>query len=998
MKSTCGTSGFKRSLAAIAVSAVLGMSASAYAADTASSGYLAGNIISAGGQALSGVTIKIKNTDTGLERTIQSDADGSYRFPLLPTGNYLIIAEKDGQLVARKENVRVQLGGKTQVALAAAAAGSSAEEVERLSVTGTRVAAIDVTSSEAVTLVDQAMISRIPISRDVTSVALMAPGTTQGDRGFGNLASFGGASVGENAFYLNGMNITNFRNGLAGAEVPFEFYDTFEVKTGGYSAEFGRSTGGVVNATSKRGSNDFKAGFSAFWEPHNLSATQKDSVRTDAAAIEEAGSKYFALNSKDKDELSNYNLWSSGALIEDKFFYYALVNKKDRTADYGTSSNFYFRDASDMFYAVKLDFYINSQNIVELTAFDSSSDLEGRKYNYDADADSLKSFRGDYITKRGGSTWSLKYTSILTDELTMAFNYGINKANFSDVNAGKSPFGDLPMIFERFTGTNLGSWALATPSVEEDERKALRLDFDYYLGDHSIRFGVDREDLSAFNETSRAGGVSYRYQGCDPAKLAQEIASGCNLVRQEFYINNGSFETESYAYYVQDNWKVTDQLTLNLGLRNESFKNLNKVGTPFVDVDNQIAPRLGLAFDPTGEGEGKFFANYGRYFLPVATNTNIRLAGDELYTRQVFNVAAIDPKTFVPTLGAAAGGLTVFSNGEIKNTKETVNADIDPMYQDELILGYHGMINDDWSYGVKATFRDLKSTLEDVAIDKGFNDMLMRDFKAECTLCDGFHYYVLTNPGKPVTITTDPDGDGPLKNQAYTISAEDLKYPEAVRKYAAVDLNVNRNWDDIWMLDATYTWSHSWGNSEGFVRSDNEQSDAGLTTNFDQPGLLDGGFGNLPNDRRHQIKIFGSYRLAEDLTAGVNFRYKSGRPKNAFGFHGSDVFASFYEAESFYKDGKLVPRGSLGTTPSNYTIDLSLQYVMDFMGTDVAWRADVFNLLNNRKVLEVNEVAERYAGEDPDTGRYIGEADPDYLLPTDFQQPRYVRLSVAVEF
>jgi hypothetical protein len=136
----------------------------------------------------------------------------------------------------------------------------------------------------------------------------------------------------------------------------------------------------------------------------------------------------------------------------------------------------------------------------------------------------------------------------------------------------------------------------------------------------------------------------------------------------------------------------------------------------------------------------------------------------------------------------------------------------------------------------------------------------------------------------------------------------------------------------------------------------------------------------------------------EDLTAGVNFRWKSGRPKNAFGYHATDVFASYYGAESFYKDGKLVPRGSLGTTPSNYSIDLSLQYMSDIMGAEVTWRADVFNLLNTRKVLEVNEIAERYSSSDAVTGIDIGEADPDYGLPSDFENPRYMRLSVSVAF
>ena len=320
------------------------------------------------------------------------------------------------------------------------------------------------------------------------------------------------------------------------------------------------------------------------------------------------------------------------------------------------------------------------------------------------------------------------------------------------------------------------------------------------------------------------------------------------------------------------------------------------------------------------------------------------------------------------------------------------------MYQDEFILGFQTLVTEDWSVGVKGTYRDLKSSLEDVAIDKGFDDYLQREFGSACTLCDGFHYYVLTNPGQDVTLTTDPDGDGPLSKQAYTVPAADLGYPEAERTYYAIDLNVNKAWDDGWMLDFTYTWSKSEGNNEGFVRSDNEQTDAGLTTNFDQPGLLDGADGYLPNDRRHQVKLFAAYEIVENFTAGANFWWRTGRPINAFGLHPTDAFASLYGAESFYKDGELTPRGSQGRTPDTWNLDLSLQYLLELESTDITFRADIFNVFNNDEITEVNEVAEYISSYDGDFGGYRGAADPDYLLPTNFQTPRYVRLSASIKF
>ena len=976
---------FKRSVTAVAVSVSLGLAMPAMAND----GLLVGKSLSNSGNAISGVSVTIVNIDTGLTRTITTDSQGNYKFPLLPSGNYSLEAKKNGFLMVKQDKLKVSSVGRTSADLTL-----ESGNVERISVTGANISAIDVSSSESQLVVDLEYLAKVPVARDVTSVALLAPGTVSGDSDFGKNASFGGSSVGENTYYINGINTTNFRNGLGGSELPFEMYKTFEVKTGGYSAEFGRSTGGVVNATTRSGSNEFKFGASAFWEPSSMRASSPNVKRTDADNIEEAGSEYYVVNSEDKTGTTNYNLWASGALIQDKLFFFGLVNQEKRDRDYATFSNFYEREASDTLFAAKIDWYITDEHILEFTGWDNGSDLDTNKRQYSHDTKTKSRNLGDFIQERGGKTWGLKYTGILTDDLQISAQYSINEASYSNLNAGENPLGDKPAIYERFSDKEFGGFGLFTPSIQNDKRTAYRFDVDWYVSDdHKLRFGIDYEEMEATEDTQRAGGVAYRYEDCDTAELANDVLD-CTTVRQEFYVNQGDFETKSAAFYIEDNWQVTDDLTARIGLRNESFENYNKAGDKFVDVANQWAPRLGLSWDINGDGESKVYANYGRYFLPVATNTNVRLAGDELYTRQEFDVESINAD-FTPNFVAGSGGaISTFANGQLKDTKETVNANLDPMYQDEFMLGYEQVINDSWSYGVKATYRDLGSSLEDVAIDKGFDDSL----DGACTLCSGFHYYVLTNPGQDVTITTDPDGDGPLELKDYTITADQLGYPEATRQYAAVDLTLNRAWDDLWLLNVTYTWSHSWGNNEGFVRSDNDQDDSGLTTNFDQPGLTDGATGNLPNDRRHNVKINGAYAITEDLSVGANLNFTTGRPLNSFGFHPTDAFASLYQAESFVKEGQLVTRGSEGRTSNTWTLDLSATYDYYIEDSRITFRADIFNVTNNDKVTQQNETNERYSSYDGAFGGYRGEANPTYGLPNNFQQPRYVRISVSAEF
>lgn len=991
---------FKRSIAAIAISASLSVTLPAIAASNTQGG-LVGQAITSSGNSIGQATILIKNTNTGLTRSVESDSEGKYRFPLLPAGTYEVSAKKGGFGESNVSTVRVVIGQNASLDL------RITSDTEVIEVTGSSVAMIDVASAESVMIIDSETIDRLPLSRDITSVALLAPGVNQGDSAFegdGNLASFAGSSVGENAYYINGLNTTNFRNGLGGSQVPFEFYEQFEVKNGGYGAEYGRSTGGVVTAITKSGGNESKFLVSAFVEPDSFSK-DKPNVYNDSGEL-------IQINDHDESASYDFNVSASGALIEDELFYYVLLNPR-KTKQYNHTSTlggttYFERETETLFWGLNVDWYINDNNIIELTAFSDERETDLVTSNWDIDS-ATKSNSAPSIESRGGLNVALKYTSVITDDLQVSVLAGLNRADRTDSSEFDAT---CPWIYDSRDGglDKLGCWATSNVVEADDERKALRIDVDYYLGDHSLRFGVDYEENSINNiEQYSGGGGYYRYYTAgEGGAFDGALAEGDQYYRLRERNNNGSFDTITSAIYIEDTWQVTDDIVLTLGLRNETFNNKNIDGESFIKVDNQLAPRLGAAWDINGDGESKLYAHYGHYFLPVAANTNLRMAGAELYTSRNFPLDGLDANS-VPTndyLAAVSGTITdhpaqldstsVFGNGTVADTRELVDSTIEPMFQEEIIIGYETLINDEWTVGVRATYRNLDTSLEDIAIDKGFNDYLERDFGSSCTVCTGFHYYVLTNPGTDLTFTTDPDGDGPLLNQEYTISATDLGYPEAERQYGSVDITFDRAWDGVWMLKGSYTWSHSWGNTEGAVRSDNGQDDAGLTTNFDQPGLTDGAKGNLPNDRRHQVKLFGGYQVTENFLVGANFVWQSGRPKNAFGYHPTDVFAQAYDSEAFYQNGVNVPRGSLGNLPSYWNIDVNAKYFTEINGADVTFSLDVFNILNNDRVRQIYEVA------DSEDAGFVGvgqqPADEYYGYADNHQKPRYVRLSASVRF
>jgi hypothetical protein len=983
----------KKTLAvAVATALCLGASMPAFAKN------VAGSLTTESGVSVTNVKVTILNTETGLSRESMSST-GDFRFPLLPAGTYKLTAEKSGFKTVVQDNIRVGISGTVTVNMVLQDDG-----IETISVTGSAISLVDVTSTSTGITVDSFTLDKVPVPRDLTGVALLTPGATQGDAQFGNVASIGGASAAENAFYINGLNITNFRTGVGSSNPPFEMYESFEVQTGGYSAEFGRVTGSVINAKTKSGTNDFKWGVNVYWEP--------DALREDRPSVLRPGSDLYRIdNTEDENEFAEMNIWASGAIIEDKLFFYALYNPRTDVFDFNSSQNAVSdgvsqqinkQEDTDAFWAGRIDWFINDSNILKITGFSDKSDVKTSDYTAINGSPEIDDITGvaklpaTGLIEEGGVNYIVEYTSIINDYFSLSALYGVNETNrttSSDLDAN-------PAVYKRFdsTGSFVKSGNFANFSVEvgDDKREVFRIDGDVYLDDHTIRFGIDSETLTANSNTINSGGAYYLIYMDDETDPANPTEY---QVRRRDYNVGGSFESKNFAYYIQDEWQATDNLVINVGLRNDSFENFNGTGDSFVKLENNWGLRLGAAYDINGDGDSKVWFSYGRYFLPVAANTNIRLAGAETYIQEYKEFTGYADATLdIPNFdGATTQDTQVFGDGSVPPAGEIVDTSLDPMYSDEFILGYKFKLNEDWSMAVQGTYRELATTIEDVAVDYGFNQYLEREFGSSCTECSGFHYYVLTNPNTDLTFTTDPDGDGPLADDVYTIPASDLNYPDSIRKYASVDVNLTKAWDGKWFLDATYTWSHSWGNNEGYIRSDNGQDDAGLTTLFDQPGLLDGANGNLPNDRRHSIKVFGSYAFTEALNVGLNVRWSTGRPKNAFGYHPTDLFAREYQSESFYAQGELTPRGSLGTTKSVFSVDLTASYDIAINDDyDLTLRADVFNLLNAHTVTEVVEI---FDDESADTAAgVIPDMNPNFGQPSAWQTPRSVRLSASLRF
>ena len=924
------------------------------------------------GVADSSVVVEVVDTSRGVTKSKTVDADGAFRFDGLTLGKYEVKVLSDGHVVD-SQSVNVSLGSTVSLVMATTAAA-----IEEIFVTGMRVAALDTSIAESGLVVTSEILLDMPIERDLSSVAMLAPGVSRGDYRFGGNGniSFGGASIAENTSFINGLNTTNFRTGVGFSQVPFEFYETLQIKTGGYSAKYGRSLGGVMNTRTKSGSNDWSAGASYYYN---------DLINTSPET-------YLAANDQDVNKENNGNAFLSGALWKDHLFFYVLVNKQDVTQEYaGVQSGRAFKYSEDTtFYGAKLDGYITEDHHVEFTYFtDERTGVEGT-YEFDYDNNSTwGDYLGDTLYEDGGENWIATYTGDFTDNFRASVSYGENNADRTTAPSTAS----LPVVYEYTDAGGFaaqGGWTSFTVSGGNDKREMTRVDLNWQLGDHAISGGLDFEKNTALDATVNSGGVYWlkdplnEYNGCSAA----ECPRGSNA-RQRTYSSGGNFETSSNAYYLQDIWEVNDSLTLELGVRNESFENLNGEGDVFVKVTNQWAPRFAAVWDPTGMGNQKVFANWGLYYLPIAANTNIRMSGGETYIQDYFDWDGVSvDSNQAPTNLGPQFDQDLFGDGSIPDTRSTTDTNIEPMYQSEFILGYTFSTDSGLEMGIKGIYRKLAATIEDVAIDAAVIEYYNNgdgNWVGTDTVEDvftGFHQYVLTNPGAPMNVYI------PEQDEQIDLTTEQLGYPHAKRTYKAIELTLNRPFDGTWSANASYTWASNRGNHEGYVKSDNGQDDAGITQNFDQPGLTDWSFGDLPNNHTHTIKVFGSYGLENGLRFGTTLFWQSGRPLNCFGVHPYDVFAQAYGADTHFCAGEPVPRGSVGETPSVLNVDFGAQYNWIQNDWNVLFALDVFNIFNSSNPTVYNEFFETDGG----------VPQSDYGKTRQYQSPRSLRLSARVQW
>ncbi|TGX52266.1 TonB-dependent receptor [Sphingomonas gei] len=962
-----------------------------------------GRVTKADGAPIAGATVTIKSSDRGVARSAETNESGVYSFAQLTPGAYDFAVAAAGY--APYSETRVQLtaanGGGNSFRLVPGDA-TAADAGEEIVVRGARVVTADFNDTTTGSVIDLAEIDRrVPVARSLQEVALLSPGVTRGASGangtFANQITISGAAFTENAYFVNGLNITNFRMGLSPVEVPYDFYKTVEVKTGGMPAEFGRATGGVINAVTKSGSNEFHASVMGTIEPEGLRSTSPDTVTSDNRNATRSSRELV--------------LQASGPVIRDHLFVYGLYDFRkfesftpDSDQDNGTR----VRNNSP-FWGVKVDGYITDDQHLEFTYLDSSNDTHSRSVVYDRANDRIGAETGGTNSRSGGKNFVGRYTGTFAPWLTLSAAYGKNK-----LRDGSLP---LDITNERVldyrtnsSGEDIGLNKLNDAyGLTDDEREFYRADVDFnfaLFGSHHLRVGYDHETDQSNQVYQTIGDGFYKiFKATAQNATDYGVPVGSNYYTTRVYANNGETTVKNEAFYAEDDWSLfSDRLTLQLGLRNDRFSNQGVDGKSYYESGNLWAPRLGASFDVFGDRSTKVYGYFGKYFLPMAGDLNLNVAGGVVtYTRyNVFNGLNSDG---TPIAGAAILGGAGFAacpdtgivncevsrDGSVSDYSSALDQKLKPQSVSEFVLGGEHQLGSGMKVGAYFTHRELTNAIEDISADYGARAYCVRAgfTDAACTAkFPGGTIWPIANPGRDLVIQiTLPDG----KSQVATLLAKDLRYPKPQRNYNAVTLTFDRAFDGVWGISANYTWAMDKGNYEGGVRSENGQLGVNRSADFDSPGFLNGAYGYLPNDRRHTLKAYGSYRPAAFLDLGANMIVQSPQHYSCIGTvpFAVDPTAYGYHGYSYYCGGKVVTRGTAFTGDWLTKVDVSATLnAPKTLGLDASIRFDVFNVLNSKAVTSYNEFGE--------LGN--GAANPNFRTPVSYQSPRYARVQVRLGF
>lgn len=891
-----------------------------------------GRATSADGSVLPGVTVTVKNRDTGIVRTTVTDSDGVYVISGVTPGTYTLTAELSGFKAFRRPNVRLEVG-KTSTVDARLALGAVSEEV-----TVTAAAPIvDVTSKEVGGNITSTELTELPsVNRNFVGFIALLPGVVPNI----STESFGSDSVSVNGqdprnnnyMFDGGNNNDDVIGQRAGTQArpPLDAIQEFQVITGQYDAEFGRTSGAIINAVTKQGTNDFKGIVAGYLQ--DAKYTQKDFFVKQGRG------------SKPKTRYLQYVANLGGPIVQDKLHFFVNVERVQNDR------------ANSLFIAARPE-------IVEPTTQD-------RVWNTLARVDHQLS---------ANTLWTARYlresspqVNQIIGNVTPAASREENDVDQTAVAEHNLVMGNTRLNTARLTWTQ-ENVAFANPGFNKNGRNqsALkptlqfltyvdqqsnvaqsRIDdawqfndtFNWYVNQHDMKFGAEYERVKEnfADQGNMNGTFTFRTNSFDPAdprtypeRLTIRVP-GANALR---------IKATYMSAFAQDKWNFMPNATLSFGLRydlerlpfSESDNPLFANEQKFPVDKNNFSPRLGLTYQLPGARTTVLRGGFGRFY----EKTHLELV-QAVETAGVFSDSFIvafpgngaDPgpaKGLFPTNPFLVNGPVVnrellnqmFPPGtRVKNTG-TINLDSPNRrvpYSDQLSIGVQREIITNMAVNLDFIYARSKDLLMNFDLNPGTRANTSRTTPV-----------VRTNPAFPKS------------------SAVLERINAGHTTYRALEFQLDHHLGQAYQYRVSYTYSKSRGNTSG---------NGVPLSNFQYLGNMNLDLNNGPTDfdRPHNLVVSGSWRVphTHGLTLATVSRYLSGSPFTIFdssfdvdrnGILFDPLPAGHYSgtgADALSVNNHGGRNGARG--PNFFQMDLRAGYLIPARGSTIDLFIEVFNL------------------------------------------------------
>jgi hypothetical protein len=839
---------------------------------------------------------------------------------------------------------------------------------------------------------------------------VQAPGAND-ERKAGGIA-IDGSTGAENRVIIDGMETTDTWIGTPGQFLVTDFVEELQVKSSGYSAEFGGSTGGVLNVVTKSGSNDWHGQALFLWSGDALDAGPRPTLQlvpSDSTRAE------YVTYPEDRYSQPEPGFTLGGPVVRNRAWFFAGYVPSLRTTDRTLT----FRgETMPATFGQRLERHHAAANVTAQfgprwrtkAAFSTGHQVQrGLLPAQDGTGNPAADYSIDEIVPNYSAAASVDYMPSGRAYLSARTGYFFRDAYTEGVYQGdrfiyrtsSQTVPGVPPEYQHPRGfTNVPS------NASRDRARGPHFSFQVdgtltfaAAGRHQVKGGLqfDRVGIDALSgDTGNVINLFWgqRYLGVQGPYGYYTVVSN-DVLPNRGGIITGQATVNNVGLFLQDEWTLGNRLTLHAGLRTENEHVPSLSDDPDIPPTaihfgfaDKLAPRLGIAWDATGDRKTKIYASWGVFYDITKLQITEGFGGFRSkvfwYTLDSPDIAAAVDNPDCPP--ACPGTLIRGSVSPIAPLNDPAAHRIDPalgqMRQQEVVIGAEREIAPAVALSARFVHKQLDRALEDVATqDAGESEAFIR----------------IANPGFGAASEFHPGG-----------GATALALPRAVRDYDALEVALDRRLSGRWAARAAYTWSRLSGNYSGLAQSDEDgRVQPNISQSFDYPmrSFDERGrpvYGVLATDRPHQVKAQAVYIWPFGTSLGLSWFGSGGIPRTR---------------EAAYAPGIPIMyggRNSDGRLPFLSRLDLHVRHDLR-LGS--RYRAGISaNVTNvwNQGVATNYFAGELFAGqfiavdeqefffEGVDTQRLIEEQrlarDARFLLDSGYQAPRSVRLGVSLSF